>query len=73
MRLTNRLLPLVNAAMCVILLVLLVVDAIWPLANIFLNQFVKVYLLLTGLTSAACGMMLISRQRRRARRPRWMR
>lgn len=66
----EKLLPLVDAALCAVLLVLLLIDAIWPLANIFLNGFVKLLLLVTCLVTAACGIMLASRQRRalRARR-----
>ena len=65
MRIPAKLLPIVNACMCAVLLVLLLADAIWPLANIFLNPFVKVFLLLTCLLSAVCGGQLIARQRRR--------
>ena len=65
MRMPAKLLPIVNACLCAVLLVLLLADAIWPLANIFLNPFVKVFLLLTCLLSAVCGGLLIARQRRR--------
>ena len=65
MRMPAKLLPIVNACMCVALLALLLADAIWPLANIFLNPFVKVFLLLTCLLSAVCGGLLIARQRKR--------
>ena len=65
MRMLQRLLPAVGAFLCVILAVLLAVDAIWPLANIFLNEFVKWLLLVTCLVSASCGVMRIARQRRR--------
>ncbi len=65
MRMPAKLLPIVNAYLCAVMLVLLLADAIWPLANIFLNPFVKVFLLLTCLLSAVCGGLLIARQRRR--------
>lgn len=65
MRMPAKLLPIVNGCLCVVLLVLLLSDAIWPLANIFLNPFVKVFLLLTCLLSAVCGGLLIARQRKR--------
>ena len=38
MRMPAKLLPIVNACLCVALLALLLADAIWPLANIFLNR-----------------------------------
>ncbi len=66
-------LPLVSAALCAVLLILLLIDAIWPLANIFLNGFVKLLLLVTCLVTAGCGALLSSRQRRsirNSRRPR---
>ena len=66
-------LPLANAALCAAVLILLVIDAIWPLANLFLNGFVKLLLLVTCLVTAGCGALLASRQRRAlkgSRRPR---
>ena len=63
-------LPLVNAAPCAVLLVLLLIDAIWPAANLFLNGFVKAFILVTGLVSAVCGGILIASQRRRERQAR---
>ena len=63
-------LPLIDAALCAVLLVLLLVDAIWPLVNVFLNGFVKLLLLVTCLATAGCGALLAGRQRRAMRNSR---
>lgn len=73
MKSVQRFLPAINALLCVAVLILLLVDAIWPLANIFLNGFVKLLLLVTCVLSSVCGVMLAARQRRRARYNRRMR
>jgi len=67
-RTLHRVLPLVDAALCAVLLVLLLADLFWPGADIFLNGFVKVFLLVTCLLSSACGMLLVARRRRGQRR-----
>ena len=66
----EKLLPLADAAMCAVLLILLLADVIWPAANIFLNDFVKLVLPIACLLSSACGAMLAGRQRRQLRRNR---
>ena len=63
----RRLLLMASAILCAVLLILLLADAIWPLANLFLSAFVKALLLVTCLVSAACGIMLIAHQRARMR------
>ena len=68
-----RLLPLIDGLLCAVLLILLLIDAIWPLADLFLNDFVKLLVLITCLCTAACGVLLIAAQRRRDRNNRWTR
>ena len=68
-----RLLPLIDGLLCAVLLILLLIDAIWPLADLFLNDFVKLLVLITCLCTAACGVLLIAGQRRRDRNNRWTR
>lgn len=60
-----KVLPLVNEAMCAILLLLLALDVLWPRWGLFLNEFVKLFLLLTCLVSAVNGARLYARWRRR--------
>ena len=67
MRNWQRLLPAVSALLCAVLMILLLIDAIWPLANLFLNPFVKLLTLVSGLIAAACGILLAARERRRVR------
>ena len=67
MRTLRTILPIVSAAMCAALLIMVLVDMIWPSTNLFLNGFVKVFILLAGLISAVCGGLLIALQRRRER------
>lgn len=67
MRNWQRLLPAISALLCAVLMILLLIDAIWPLANLFLSAFVKLLTLVTGLLAAACGIMLAARERRRVR------
>ena len=67
MRTLQRILPLVSAVFSTIVLVLLLLDLIRPNADIFLDEFVKGFLLVTCVLSSICGMLLISRRRRRER------
>ena len=60
-----KLLPLVNEAMCAILLLLLTLDVLWPRWGLFLSEIVKLFLLLTCLVSAINGARLFARLRRR--------
>lgn len=69
----RKLLPLVNAVLCAVVLVLLIVDHFSPLSNIFLSGFVKALLLVTCIVSACCGLMLVILQRRRMRGERRLR
>lgn len=63
----QRALPLIDCGLCGILLLLVLADKLWPDASLFLNEWVKAYLLVTCLVSAVCGALLIARRRRRAR------
>ena len=68
-------LPLASAALCAVTLLILLADAIWHGADLFLNGGVKVIALITCLLASANGIRLIARQRRRERemRRRWTR
>ena len=64
-----RILPIVSAALCCALLVLLLVDAVMgDRSFIFNNRAVKLLVLLTGLCAALCACRLIARDRRQGRR-----
>lgn len=67
MKQLQKLLPLVNLALWAVVIVLLILDAFWPLWNIFLNEFVKALLLVTCLLSAVNGGRLYARMRKRLR------
>lgn len=68
-------LPLASAALCVVTLIILLTDIIRPGVNLFLNEAVKVLMLITCLLAAVNGIRLIARQRSRERemRRRWSR
>lgn len=61
-----KVLPLVNEAMCAVLILLLALDVLWPRWGLFLSEYVKLFLLLTCLVSAVNGARLYARLRRRA-------
>ncbi len=67
MKTLERLLPMIDAGLCGVTLLLLLADLIWPSGDIFLSEFVKALLLVTCLCSSACGMLLYARMRRRDR------
>ena len=69
MKAFQRFLPWISAGLCVVLLVLLAVDAVMgDRSFIFNSGFVKALTLITCLCAAVCGGMLSSRNRRRSRR-----
>ena len=70
MKALNRWLPWVAAALCVITLGLLLADLLMPKADLFLNEPVKLVLLIACLACGGCGVLLASKQRRRARKRR---
>ena len=63
----RKFLPLINALLCLVLLLLLLIDAFRPLDNLFLDEFVKHLVLVICLVTGACGALLSAVQRRRMR------
>ena len=70
MKYLNRWLPRAAAALCALMLALLLADLVFPKADLFLRESVKLFLLVACLCCAGCGVLLASRQRRRARQRR---
>ncbi|MDO4865110.1 MAG: hypothetical protein Q4C10_01025 [Clostridia bacterium] len=68
MKKIERYLPIVSAALCALLLLLLLIDAIWPKAELFLSEIVKLVILITCIVVALCGALLIHADRRATRR-----
>ncbi len=68
MKKIERYLPVASAALCALLLLLLLLDAIWPKSELFLSELVKSVILITCVLSALCGLLLIRRDRRATRR-----
>lgn len=66
----RKFLPWLNLVLCVICLLLIMIDAIWTKLYLFNGKFVKAYVLVTSLVTAANAIMLISRYRAGTRRRR---
>ena len=68
MKKIERYLPVASAALCALLLLLLLIDVIWPKSELFLSEIVKSVILITCVLAALCGLLLIRRDRRATRR-----
>ena len=55
----------INIACCALLLVLMLLDLFWPRKNIFLSEWVKLFMLLTCVLSSVNAIRLISFRRKR--------
>ena len=66
----RKILPWISALMCVVLLVLLLMDALWPSLYVFNSALVKCYVLVTAIVAALTAILLISRNRAAIRRRR---
>ena len=67
-KLFEKYLPAVSAALCALLLLFLLIDAIWPKAELFLSEIIKWIVLIVCVAAACCGLLLIRRDRRMTRR-----
>ena len=63
-------LPAASSALCALLLLLLLIDAIWPKTELFLNEIIKLIILIACVATAGCSFLLIRRDRRMTRRRR---
>ena len=63
MNLLRKYLPPVSAALCGGCILLLLIDLVWPNLYLFLQGWVKVFLLLACFAAAGTALMLAARQR----------
>ena len=70
MDILRRLLPRLSALFCAVLLVLLLIDVIWPGIYLFDNPFTKFFVLIACLLAALTGFFIYARQREQLRRRR---
>ena len=68
MKKIEKYLPAASAALCALLLLLLLIDAIWPKTELFLNEIIKLIILIACVATAGCSFLLIRRDRRMTRR-----
>ena len=64
----RKYLPLACLVLCAVLVLLLLIDLIWPGLYIFLKPFGKWFALITCLCASGCGMLQIARDRETRRR-----
>ena len=68
MKTVRRLFPGLSAALCVVMLLLLLVDRIRPGLDLFLKEPVKCFVLVVCMAVIASGAVRLADQRRRLRR-----